>query len=545
MGNSGGSFANSFANTLLQGMQAQQQIAAQQADLKTKRDLADAALKYHQAQTADIERKARVAVALHARMLPQNVQTATDESGSYTNMQQEAPPLSENERLAYAAAAGDFSGVLSATKPVAFKPGEGIGFTQPGAAVEPQPAPIPAWIKNLVPGGGAPAMGEPSPVAGGGGLGSAQPEAVPTPAGGAQMRFVPTIKYDGKTGNYSVDLAGKETQFQLSHQTMKGPNGDQIIESVFDPISGRVVNRYPIGVPVSHDLQQKIESAVAGMVPPGMDRTSPVFQRAVAAVSAATLLSPALQDQRLAGIEQELRSLPAPTSLGVVTEGKVKAKAAGEGGVTPGAGSLSEAITKAKALEVQTTGEKEAATIQAKNANEPPNAAAQNKITMLNSVDRQIGLVEKNFNPAFVGKGFSKLDDALAAQFAKQEAATPFGSNKYQSGALRGQLREFFGQGTGAEYEFRAALLDASDLLLRARSGAQINEQEYTRLKGTLPNLTDEPDVFVTKMKRFRAEAKAQIKDSLKLGSTSSRDLLKELDQPANESGLPPGMRYK
>lgn len=51
-----------------------------------------------------------------------------------------------------------------------------------------------------------------------------------------------------------------------------------------------------------------------------------------------------------------------------------------------------------------------------------------------------------------------------------------------------------------------AAIDDMADVLLRMRSGAQINEQEYARLRSLLPGIGENPFVMQEKMARFNAE---------------------------------------
>ena len=53
------------------------------------------------------------------------------------------------------------------------------------------------------------------------------------------------------------------------------------------------------------------------------------------------------------------------------------------------------------------------------------------------------------------------------------------------------------------ESGFRAIVSDLGDQLLRARSGAQINEQEYKRLMRIAPTATDSNAQFVAKLDQF------------------------------------------
>lgn len=81
--------------------------------------------------------------------------------------------------------------------------------------------------------------------------------------------------------------------------------------------------------------------------------------------------------------------------------------------------------------------------------------------------------------------------------------------------------------------ELGMELQDMSDRLLRLRSGAQINEQEYKRLRSLLPNgwdamkeLMDNPDLAKKKIAKFKAEAesiltKKRMKDGTVAGTTT------------------------
>ncbi len=78
---------------------------------------------------------------------------------------------------------------------------------------------------------------------------------------------------------------------------------------------------------------------------------------------------------------------------------------------------------------------------------------------------------------------------------------------------------------TDREAVFRSALSDASDQLLRARSGAQINEQEFKRLKDMLPKATDEPQVFQANLKRFEGQVQATMTSRKKFGTMTRGEL--------------------
>lgn len=90
--------------------------------------------------------------------------------------------------------------------------------------------------------------------------------------------------------------------------------------------------------------------------------------------------------------------------------------------------------------------------------------------------------------------------------------------------------REYLNQLTGGrmmspeEQSFRATVRDITDMLLRARSGAQINEQEYRRLVAIAPNLDMAPENFIKRLADFEAEFEAVIKAKKRLAITARRE---------------------
>lgn len=104
------------------------------------------------------------------------------------------------------------------------------------------------------------------------------------------------------------------------------------------------------------------------------------------------------------------------------------------------------------------------------------------------------------------------------------------------TGPIRGRLgtigEKYTGNISPEEVEFRTTLADLQDSLLRARSGAQINEQEYKRLKRFLPDYIDPSNVFETKLKRFNEETKAIKQSRLKFAVTPKGQLKQSVQQP-------------
>ena len=77
--------------------------------------------------------------------------------------------------------------------------------------------------------------------------------------------------------------------------------------------------------------------------------------------------------------------------------------------------------------------------------------------------------------------------------------------NKYPEfvGVVSGQVGRISQLWDSKEAAFRQKILDVKDALLRARSGAQINEQEYKRLSKLVPDMGDSDAMFEGKMSSF------------------------------------------
>lgn len=82
---------------------------------------------------------------------------------------------------------------------------------------------------------------------------------------------------------------------------------------------------------------------------------------------------------------------------------------------------------------------------------------------------------------------------------------------------------------------FYADVNDLGDMLLRARSGAQINEQEYARLRKLVPTPDLPPKVFKERLTRFEAQLN-QILDARKRRLGAGRYLSSEETTPARSS---------
>jgi hypothetical protein len=125
-----------------------------------------------------------------------------------------------------------------------------------------------------------------------------------------------------------------------------------------------------------------------------------------------------------------------------------------------------------------------------------------NSLTNLYAAKQQLDNIDQKFNKDYLGP-LKGTDTAFAARRRVGTAiGAPLGDN---------------------ETSFRQSLADVKDQLLRARSGAQINEQEYQRLANMLPAATDEEKVFKAGMGRFRDQLQQIIGDKEALAKPRSR----------------------
>lgn len=106
-------------------------------------------------------------------------------------------------------------------------------------------------------------------------------------------------------------------------------------------------------------------------------------------------------------------------------------------------------------------------------------------------------------------------------------------TNNFQSGwfgPVRGGIvapfsERFTGNISDEEVQARRLMMDASDMLLRARSGAQINEQEYARLKKLLPTPDLPENVAKARMDDFERTLRVLVSERERLQRTPSGEL--------------------
>jgi len=130
--------------------------------------------------------------------------------------------------------------------------------------------------------------------------------------------------------------------------------------------------------------------------------------------------------------------------------------------------------------------------------------AAQTALTALAGLDNSVNQIEQTFSPDFLGPVKGRDVTFNARRQVGSMAGAPVSEQ---------------------ETNFRQSLANVSDLLLRARSGAQINEQEYARLSALLPKATDEPQVFAAGLARFKRELAVIRAERIRLGTTPRAEL--------------------
>lgn len=129
----------------------------------------------------------------------------------------------------------------------------------------------------------------------------------------------------------------------------------------------------------------------------------------------------------------------------------------------------------------------------------------------------------------------NKLTDSVVTQ-SKDFTAPFFGPVTGRLGLVRERVTGNMGE---AEVGVRRNLSDIKDTLLRARSGAQINEQEYSRLSRLVPDITDPSNVAKFKMKSFREALRIITEERKRLQGTTGGVVKSSVDSPATSAADP------
>ena len=88
-----------------------------------------------------------------------------------------------------------------------------------------------------------------------------------------------------------------------------------------------------------------------------------------------------------------------------------------------------------------------------------------------------------------------------------------------------GSLAGIVGQASGNFVDIRSAINNMSSILLRMRSGAAVTPQEYTRIRGFIPELNEDEKTIQRKMSRFFSEIAAAKQNYIKRSTQSSFDI--------------------
>jgi hypothetical protein len=104
------------------------------------------------------------------------------------------------------------------------------------------------------------------------------------------------------------------------------------------------------------------------------------------------------------------------------------------------------------------------------------------------------------------------------------------GGGKLSSGPISGRFSRLMQSttGVGQDTGFTITLSEnLADQLLRARSGAQINEQEYERLRRLLPNVNDPESTFIQKLRLYYRELRniQAVRGKVSRGGGTTQDI--------------------
>lgn len=152
---------------------------------------------------------------------------------------------------------------------------------------------------------------------------------------------------------------------------------------------------------------------------------------------------------------------------------------------------------------------------------------AQNKYSMynrtLNDIDNMITL----YKPEYVGKGMQAFFQDVKTNFDQEmnqlKTSSKDGRYGWYGGALTGKLSQWLGTGSPEEIAFRRSVIDATNAVIYAQSGAQINENEFMRNKLAMFDIYDEPATFVPSVIAARQRFQGQLVDLFKAASTPAR----------------------
>lgn len=133
-------------------------------------------------------------------------------------------------------------------------------------------------------------------------------------------------------------------------------------------------------------------------------------------------------------------------------------------------------------------------------------------IVGLNPRNPQASPISTGFGKPTPSEQMSRLSDLETLKYNVETALKNYDKSYVGPVAGRvGSVKEQVVDLPEKQVQFYAAVRDAQDSLLRARSGAQINEQEYKRLVAFLPDINLPSGNFEARMSRFYSELNTTI----------------------------------
>lgn len=369
-------------------------------------------------------------------------------------------------------------------------------------------------------------------------------------------QYVPTqsINID-ESGNLSVKIGQEVVKLQSQHLTRMNPQTGraEIVQQLFNPVTGQMMGESVVGQAESKEMIMKAEIIARERY--RLQPTDPRFGQVVQAVLANTGLSDRVQGEAMAALDREFLprgGTPPPSAMPSGQAGQRRSGAdPGLGtpsptaatGQAPSYGDILEAAHQRDVRQaVQKTTETTTAEQRVQREEGRLPASVDLKVSALDSVGAGINAIRKTYNPQFVGKGFQIFNQQLRSEVAKQRALANKG--QYEPGALQsvllpggmgGMVREYTGAISSEEVAFRRSVVDIQDVLLRARSGAQINESEFVRLSGLAVRLTDEPAVFQSGLDRFEKAVFTERRNTLRGLTESPKQQLQRAETELQE----------
>jgi hypothetical protein len=358
------------------------------------------------------------------------------------------------------------------------------------------------------------------------------------------MTVQPTFSFK-PDGTWTFTVAQKPTHFDVKTHTETLPDGrKQLYERVWDPDHGRFVNKYAIGMPTVPEKLEAYSLLVSQAW--GIPASNPLHGRLLGTLTVIEHFIPKEKQefaiQKLAAEVQAMAGRPGGATALVTPGTNIMGPTAGAaptgGGVSSTADLIGGARSAAEAAALVQKGRETTQAETIKRAEAPLGQTEQARMDFYRLTRQQLDVVKQTYNPDFVGKGWEPFIKGAESEFQKH--LTLANKGQYAPGAWAGAVRTLLGTASVEETQFRRAVLDVSDAILRARSGAQINEQEAKRLQGLLFQVTDSPKIFEAALKRFEASINENMKFILEGKTISPAEQLKTERARTAPLGIPP-----